>query len=52
LGILDGFCSRISNAKSESEQAERFKWLSRCQTEILSSFYKRASTRLRNIKDQ
>lgn len=51
LGILDGFCSRVATPKSESEAVERMNWLSRCQTEILSSFYKRASTRLQNLKE-
>lgn len=52
LGILEGFCPRIGKAKAEDGEVVRAEWLSRCKTELVSSFYKRATTRLRNLKEE
>ncbi len=42
IAIVDGFCPI----------AVRDQWLSRCQTQIRSAFYRRATTRLRMLKSQ
>lgn len=51
MGILSGFCPKIGNVKTEDSIKLRNDWLSRCQTEIHGAFYKRASTRLRILKN-
>ena len=51
MGILQGFCPRVRDSKTEDAIKVRDEWVSRCQTEIHGAFYKRASTRLRMLKN-
>lgn len=51
MGILQGFCPKVSDSKTADAIKVRDDWVSRCQTEIHGAFYKRASTRLRILKN-
>lgn len=52
LGIWEGFCPDSALTQPDSEMEVRTEWLSRCQTQIQSAFYKRASSRLRMLKSE
>ena len=51
IGILEAFCPEYSKEGSDSERRVRLQWLSRCETEIRGTFYRRASMRLRQLRD-
>jgi hypothetical protein len=52
LGILMAFCPNIgSQPVDETGLEAKSAWLSRCQTEIRSSYYKRATQRLRQLQE-
>ena len=48
-GILMAFCPHVSNLGGGPSDIEA-EWLSRCQTEIRSAYYKRATQRLRQLQ--
>lgn len=51
IGIVDAFCPDYSKERTDSERRVRLQWLSRCETEIRGAFYRRASMRLRQLRD-
>lgn len=52
LGILMAFCPHVgSQPVDETGLGAKEAWLSRCQTEIRSAYYKRATLRLRQLEE-
>jgi hypothetical protein len=52
LGMLMAFCPHVgSQPADETGLGAKEAWLSRCQTEIRSAYYKRATQRLRQLEE-